>query len=88
VLSWRFTDPGITLGDGLVPFFIDWGTSPHPAATSEAHVTLMDLRAEHPDPESMRRMLRAVGVTLDVRKGSAPALIATLDSPRGRVELK
>jgi hypothetical protein len=88
VLSWRFTDPGIILGDGLVPFFIDWGTSPHPAATSEAHVTLVDLRAEHPDPESVRRMLRALGLALGVWKGSAPALIATLDSPRGRVELK
>lgn len=88
VLFWRFTDPPNVLGDGLVPFFIDWGASPHPAATSSAHVTLVDLRAEHPDPESVRRMLRAVAVTLDVRKGSAPALIATLDSSRGRVELK
>jgi len=88
LLSWRFTDPATVLGDGLVPFFIDWGTSAHPAATSEAHVTLVDLRAEHPDPELVRGMLRAVGLALEVRKATAPALVATLDSPRGRVELE
>jgi hypothetical protein len=32
-------------------------------------------------------MLRAIGVVMRVAKGSRPALIATIDSPRGRVEL-
>src|SRR5262245_63175436 len=26
LLSWRYTDPETVLADGLVPFFIDWGT--------------------------------------------------------------
>ena len=32
VLAWRFTDPRTVVADGIVPYFIDWGTSPHPAA--------------------------------------------------------
>src|SRR4029079_3493696 len=31
VLSWRYTDPATEVADGLVPFFIHWGTSPHPS---------------------------------------------------------
>ena len=33
-------------------------------------------------------MLDVLGLDLRVQKGSAPAIIATIDSPRGRVELR
>jgi hypothetical protein len=87
-LSWRFTDPGTMVADGIVPFFIDWGSSPHPSLTAAPGATLVELRAEHPDPERVRDMLRKLGLNLAVTKASRPALIAVLDSPRGRVELR
>ena len=49
VLAWRYTDPAVVVADGLVPFFIDWGSSPHPALTAAKGATLIQLRAEHPD---------------------------------------
>src|SRR6185295_13315433 len=51
VLAWRYTDPAAVLADGLVPYFIDWGTSPHPSATATRGATLISVRAEHPDAE-------------------------------------
>ena len=30
-LTWRFSDPAVSVYDGIVPFLIDWGASPHPA---------------------------------------------------------
>jgi hypothetical protein len=87
VLAWRYTDPGAVVADRLVPYFIDWGDSPHPAATAPRGVTLVALRAEHPDAARVRSMLGRIGLDLPIQTGPRPALIATLDSPRGRVQL-
>ena len=87
VLSWRYTDPSVVLANRLIPYVIDWGTSPHPAATAAPGVKLVALRAEHPDAAKVQQMLAHLGLDLPVKTGSKPALIATLDSPKGRVEL-
>ncbi len=88
VLTWRLTDPMTVLADGLVPFFIDWGTTPHPAQSAAQGARLIGLRAEHPQPEPVRKMLQQLGLALTVSPGSKPALIATLSSPKGEVELR
>jgi hypothetical protein len=88
LLSWRYTDPRTVLADGLVPFFIDWGQSPHPARTAAQGASLITLRAEHPDAQRVQRLLQELGLDLPVRSGAKPALVALIDSPRGRVELR
>jgi hypothetical protein len=88
VLAWRLTDPSPLIAAGLVPFLIDWGTSRHPAESAPRGMTLHSLRAEHPSPERVRAMLAAVGASLDVVHGEREALVATFETPRGRVELR
>jgi len=88
LLAWRFTSPATVLGDGIVPFFIDWGKTPHPARTAAAGATLAGLRAEHPDAQRVGEMLRKLGIDLRVTEAPAPALIAVVDCPGGRVELR
>ncbi len=88
VLAWRYTDPNTIVADRIVPFLIDWGTSPHPSASAARGATLIDVRAEHPDAERVQKMLDVLALPLRVQKGAAPAIIATIGSPRGRVELR
>jgi len=88
VLSWTYTDPRVVLADRLIPYFIDWGSSPHPSATAAKGVTLVSLRAEHPDAAHVQSMLKQLGLELAVTRGPKPSLIATFDSPKGKVELK
>jgi len=88
LLDWRFTDPRRVLGDGLVPFFIDWGESAHPAETAARGTTLVDLRAEHPEPERVQAVLRHLGLGLAVEPGARPALVATVRTALGRAELR
>jgi hypothetical protein len=88
LVTWRMTSPRQPVGDGVVPFFIDWGDSPHPAHTAAQGVTLVALRAEHPDDQRVRDMLRRLGVEVPVSVGPRAALVATLRSLRGQVELR
>ena len=87
-LRWRFTDPATVVADGIVPFFIDWGNSPHPAASAPMGPVLESLRAEHPEPTTVMHALSAVGIDLPVKFGPRPALIATLRTGEGLVELR
>jgi Glyoxalase-like domain len=88
LLTWRYTDPNTSVADRLVPYFIDWGASPHPALTAAPGATLVALRAEHPDAARVQKMLGTLGLALAVQSGPKPALIATIASPKGRVELR
>jgi len=87
-LTWRFTDPFTVIADGIVPFLIDWGESPHPARTAPAGANLVQLRAEHPNPDYVRQLLDTLKLDFPVTWGVQPALVAEIDCPKGRVELK
>jgi hypothetical protein len=86
-LAWELTDPLMVRSGGVVPFFIDWGSSPHPGAAAPAVVALQDFHAEHPSPEVVRRQLEALGLDLRVTRGAAPRLLASLRTADGTVML-
>ena len=88
LLTWRYTDPRTVVADGVVPFVIDWGGTPHPARTATAGASLIELRTEHPDPPPVQDLLKQLGLEIRVQRGPRAGLIATVDSPRGRVELR
>lgn len=85
-LRWRSTPP-LLLAEGLVPFFIDWGDSPHPSLDAPSGCRLARLEGEHPDPERVWRMLAAVDAKLSVSRGPRARLIATFEGPAGSLTL-
>lgn len=88
VLRWRFTDPAVLECDGVVPFLIDWGSSPHPATAAVAGGQLTALRAEHPDEGVVIQRLGSLGLVLKIDRGARAELIATIRTSRGDVELR
>jgi hypothetical protein len=76
LLRWRLTPPRA----GLLPFLIDWGATTHPAGSLPV-LPLRSFEAVHPDPETVRAGLAALGTELTVRPGERPTLIARLDGP-------
>lgn len=87
-ISWRLTLSSTPVGDGLVPFLIDWGATPSPAGALPKGCRLVGLRAEHPEPGAVRAALDALGAELPLAQAAAASLIASLDTPLGRVELR
>jgi Glyoxalase-like domain len=88
LLAWRYTNPRTIIDDGIIPFLIDWGTTPHPSESAAQGASLITLRAEHPQPEPIRDVARRLGLSLQIDRGSQPALVATIASLRGEVELR
>ena len=87
-LSWTLTDPTTLKLGGLLPFLIDWGDSAHPAASSASGAVLMDFRLEHPEPDALVQALSVLEIDVPVQPGAAPAIVAIIDGPAGRIELR
>ncbi len=92
-LKWRSTKRPEALagqplpGDGLVPFLISWGETPHPAENTPGGCHLVALRGEHPDPDSVTAMLTALDTPLPVAQGAQPRLLASIETANGLVTL-
>lgn len=87
-LSWRVTDWFMMHGEGVVPFFIDWGGSPHPSEDLGGPCELASLRGKHPDPGRLRGLLEILDLEVSVSPGGRPRMVAEIRSPRGVVELR
>jgi hypothetical protein len=88
VLTWTMTDLRMPRAGGVVPYFIDWGATAHPAAGAPSGCSLVSLRAVHPRAGQVRRVLEELGLDLPVENGTEPSLIATITTPRGEIDLR
>jgi hypothetical protein len=86
-LEWRLALRQQAVGGGVVPFLIQWTSEPHPSRTSPRGCELVGLRAEHPRPNEVLSVLKALDLDLSVKAGTAPRLIATIGTPSGTVTL-
>ena len=87
LLQWKMTDLAMAREDGILPFFIDWGDTPHPGETTPSGCTLEELRLWHPQAAAMQRILQRLGIAAEIREGPA-AVEAVIRSPRGLVTLR
>lgn len=72
----------------VVPFFIQWEKdSLHPSQDSPAGCKLLSLEFQHPEAEQITELMKTLGLKAKVSKAAAPAIKATLQTPKGKVEL-
>lgn len=95
VLEWSLTVASrATDTSGVLPFFIDWGHSPHPSNDLPVAGLLVDLEIFHAEPRSIDLMLSAVSddptlgdepARIVVHFADRPALAARVQTARGTV---
>ncbi len=90
-LSWQITvpDDGHLNFEGLIPTLITW-RGVHPTSQLEdQHCHVLQLQSVHPEPKLVIDTLERIGVTslLEVFHAPTAKLGATIQTPRGRVEL-
>lgn len=67
----------------LVPFFIDWMKSEHPARAAPQRGRLVKVEAFSPEPEKLARIYRVLGLDITVTGAAAPGLTATIAGRSG-----
>jgi hypothetical protein len=87
LLAWRLTPTRFDLGDGLVPFLIDWGTTPHPTTRALPLTPVLEFSARHPGPARVAPALAALRVELNLNIGEPAALTAVVQGRDGPVTL-
>ena len=86
-LTWKLTDPYAMPMNGLVPFLIAWGDTPHPAGAAPMAGRLAGITIRHPHPEGLKSVLSALHVEVEIVAGSVPGLWARIRTRAGVVEL-
>jgi len=86
-LRWELTEPVNDNLQGLVPFFIDWGKSSHPASALPLGGSLVSLKACHPEPSKIKTIAQILDFDLPAQLGDEISLIAEIQTNTGIVEL-
>lgn len=87
-LTWSMTDLLTERESGLVPYFIHWGDTPHPATSAPKGCRLPQVHAIHPDAERLTSILQRLGLDLVVQPGPTAQLMAIIDTPNGPMHLQ
>jgi hypothetical protein len=87
VLKWKAMNVGNDIG-ALIPFFIEWSAETvHPSEDSPRGCSLASFDMEHPEPSRVSEMLGRLGIEAQVSRGQEPRLIASINTPKGRIEV-
>ncbi len=72
----------------LVPFFIDWHETVHPARSTPRGGSIVEFVAVSPRPASLKAIYDALDVDVAVEQGPTAGIVATIESASGRLMLR
>lgn len=86
-LSWSLIGPQPGKPIDLVPFGIDWGTTPHPSTTINAELELVQFEAQTPHVSALTSVYDQLGLDTPVTSGPSDSFTLKLSGPLGEITL-
>jgi hypothetical protein len=86
-LNWELTFSEDSSQGGVIPFFIDWGTTQHPAANCPVGARITQLNLKHPQPQDITRLVEVLELEVNVIDDAQPGIQVLIQSPNGEVKL-
>lgn len=74
-------------GNSLLPFFIDWKASPHPALSTPKGCSLMAFGVTTQEPQAYQQLVQDLSLDVSVTHGE-DQLTSVLNTPKGLVRLE
>ncbi|HMV86130.1 MAG TPA: VOC family protein [Blastocatellia bacterium] len=72
----------------VLPFFIQWDkASLHPSQDSPTGCRLLLLEFAHPQADAILAAMKTLGLNAKIIKAASPTIKATLQTPKGKIEL-
>lgn len=89
LLQWQISvrADGQRLFDGCLPTLIQWGDTHPTDAMPDSGLTLLGLHLQHPQAGALRQALQTIGLPHLAVTDGPPRLSATLQTPKGPVEI-
>lgn len=85
ILSWQLSLPVAENEHGIIPFFLNWGNTIHPAKTLPQAGEILEFKIYHPQPTLMHSQFEKLGLEVVLEKGEQPKLEATIKRLDGRI---
>jgi hypothetical protein len=87
LLKWELLFLGGHRYPGLVPFFIDWLETPHPATTNPVAGQYRGLVIRTPDAAALNEIFAGLGIAMRAEEADAADLTAIIETASGEVRL-
>ena len=87
LLKWELLFLGGHQFPGLVPFFIDWLDTPHPATTNPVAGRFASLEISTPDAEELTVFFNGLGMSVPVQAAETVDISAVIETDNGEVRL-
>lgn len=84
-LRWQLSDPNKNSSQGVLPFLIDWGDTPHPASGLPQVGQLVSLMLLHPEADQIQQQLKSIGIAMQVVSHTSPGIASRISGARGTI---